>query len=111
MGRISIPSIGQDFFLLLVSFYGLPFLADRQHFHFKASTKGYVVNSCLAPPLNPDGEAVSHSPTCSNNLLSVSWGAVMLVRLIINTGVNHIGIVNESSANLRRGCWIHGIGG
>ena len=32
------------------------------------STKGYVVYSCLAPPLNP---AVSHSATCSTNLYNV----------------------------------------
>ena len=28
---------------------------------FKAYTKGYVGNSCLAPPLNLDSEAVRHS--------------------------------------------------
>ena len=33
------------------------------------SVNSYVVNSCLAPPLNPDNEAVSHSATCSTNLL------------------------------------------
>ena len=27
---------------------------QRFHLFFKACTKGYVVNSCLAPPLNPD---------------------------------------------------------
>jgi len=43
-------------------------------FIFKACTKEYVVNSCLA---NPDNEAVSHSATCSTNLRA-SWGAVML---------------------------------
>jgi len=38
-----------------------------QHFHlfFKACTKGYAANSCLA---NPDNEAGSHSTTCSTNL-------------------------------------------
>ena len=36
---------------------------------FKACTRGYVVNSCLAPPLNPDSEAVSHLATCSTNFL------------------------------------------
>ena len=51
--------------------YELPFLADNSKyiaalsFIFKAYTKGYVVNSCLA---NPDNEAVSHSATCSTNL-------------------------------------------
>ena len=43
------------------------------HLSFKACTKGYVVNSCLA---NPDNEAVSHSATCSTNFLRASWGAV-----------------------------------
>jgi len=42
------------------------------------NNKGYIVNSCLAPPLNTDNEAVSHSATCSTNLLWVSWGVVML---------------------------------
>ena len=48
------------------------------HLFLKACTKGYVVNSCLAPPLNP---AVSHSATCSTNLLC-AWGAVTLVLFI-----------------------------
>ena len=36
---------------------------------FYSFFKGYVVNSCLNPPLNPNSEAVSHSATCSTNLL------------------------------------------
>ena len=32
---------------------------------FKTCTKGYVVNSSLAPPLNPDSQAVSHVAACS----------------------------------------------
>ena len=54
-----------------ITAYGLPSLADNsntwQHFHlfYKACTKGYAANSCLA---NPDNEAVSHSITCSTNL-------------------------------------------
>ena len=35
------------------------------YFFEACTTKGYVVNSCLAPPLNPDSEAVSHSATSS----------------------------------------------
>ena len=44
------------------------------HLFFKACTRGYVVNSCLA---NPDNEAVSHPATSSTNLWA-SWGVVML---------------------------------
>ena len=43
------------------------------HLFFKACTRGYVVNSCLA---NPDNEAVSYPATSSTNLWA-SWGAVM----------------------------------
>ena len=49
------------------------------HLFFNSSSKGYVVNSCLAPPLNPDNEAVSHTAICSTNFLWASWGTVMLV--------------------------------
>ena len=52
-------------------------------FIFKACTKRYVVNSCLA---NPDNESVSHSATWSTNLWA-SWDAVML-GLIIRTKLN-----------------------
>ena len=46
-----------------------------------------LVNSCLAPPLNP---AVSHSATCSTNFLWASWGAVMLIHTYIIILRTHI---------------------
>ena len=51
-----------------ITAYGLPSLVDNSKYVaallFKACTKEYVVNSCLA---NPDNEAVSHSATCSQH--------------------------------------------
>ena len=68
--------MGKHFFLYLsfylsITAFGLPSLADNSKyvatlfFIFKACTKEYVVNSCLA---NPDNEAVSLSATCTTNL-------------------------------------------
>ena len=64
----------QEWLNSCITAYELPSLADNSKyavvlsFIFKVCTKGYVVNSCLAPPLSTEySEAVTHSATCSTN--------------------------------------------
>ena len=48
-----------------------------QHFHLfsKACTKGYIVNSCLAPPLNPDERIISNKLWPSSELCFPKFAA------------------------------------
>ena len=50
---------------MLMGSLSLQTIVNTWQCFLKACTKGYVVNSCLVPPLNTDNEAVSHSATAA----------------------------------------------
>ena len=110
--RVWSSSMGSTFSLsffpciaLLMGSLPLQTIVNTWQRFLKACTKCYVVNSCLAPPLNPDNEAVSHSATCSTNLLWASWGVVMLstkeVKLVLNQNVSQASVKINWNTHLK----------